>query len=473
MRSICKGSVLAQRLAGAALALAVDLTLLAGDASARVQRMVFAPQRLQIAPGAASTAEAFCLDFAGEIPEAKQAFRYAPGGDLGNVSVRAGGRLYPLQDWINHGKISIEGTGDFESLIIINHTNQAISFEVDRPSVVARDTSYQTKDLHSAVQRLTPVAGGNSGLSQPEVWHQRALDQARSLGFDPADVDGRSLKFRYPDQVFEADVAHMEQYQLAVLAAMKARPPKGIIVQRVEDPEDGAPLFLLYSGQTRPLTFRGESSLGELGNAARQAWSRAGGSPPPALTFVGDGDVQDLQAAMLTLAIKAREATEPNGRPAAAFSFQKPAEFADIDSFSGKLSRLAPPEITRQAGYWVGQQRVGHAIFTVYAKTAEALAQILAYIRATFNELLENDESMDLLSQAQKLQLISDLKADAEEILHRAYSRDSSLQSREGKKVRIDVTLDGQATSIEISDIQPVAGSAYAAGGARNELLTR
>jgi hypothetical protein len=425
--------------------------------------MVFAPQRLQIGPGMASEAEAFCLDFAGETPKARQVFKFAPGGDLGNVGVRAGGQLYPLQQWINQGKISIEGTGGFESLKIVNHTSQAISLEVEKPSVVAPDTSYQTTDLPSAIKRLTPNGGGNVQLSQDDVWHQRALDQVRVLGLDPSQVDGASVKFAYRDHVFEADVAHMEQYQLAVLAAMKKRPPKGLIVQRVDDPEDGAPLFLLYTGEGQPRAFRGESSLDALGDTVRQMWSRAGGSPPPTLTFVGDGEVQDFQAAMLTLAVKARETATVNGRPAAAFSFQKPAEFADIHSFSAKLSRLDAPDISQEAGHWIGRQRAGNALVTVYTRTAEVLAQMLAYFRASFNELLENDININRLTQADKLKLIDVLKADAEDILHRAYARDASLRSREGGKVRIDISsLGGQATSMEVSETQPLSGHTYA-----------
>jgi hypothetical protein len=122
--------------------------------------MLMLPQVLGLAENDGAQISAFCLDHAGETPEDLSHFAAVP---LGQAQVVIGVHRYSLQQAIDAGKITLEGTGSFGSLRVVNHSDRAMHVEIKTPLVATPAHGESLEDVRKTANAAAAIASTSPG----------------------------------------------------------------------------------------------------------------------------------------------------------------------------------------------------------------------------------------------------------------------------------------------------------------------
>jgi hypothetical protein len=154
------------------IALLVIFAALTGTVfGAAIQRIMFTPQGpIRVAPRANARTTAYCLDIPYKTLPAGHEFKYSPASKK-DRSVYIASKTYTIQSAIDARKIAVLGTGDHESLEIINLTDDEVVVAPRAPVAVLPDETSKTDDLVESLAALRQQASDE--ISQTAVWDER------------------------------------------------------------------------------------------------------------------------------------------------------------------------------------------------------------------------------------------------------------------------------------------------------------
>src|SRR5688500_15801856 len=125
------------------LLILVMFVAVAGVAEAATQRMLLLPGTHTIAGGGSTDIPARCLDFGSKTPGNGEKFTHLP-VNMSSVQVSiAGGSPRSLQQAIDSGDVTVEGTGSHTSMRLRNlSADRDVTIGIAKTSVIAPDKSY-------------------------------------------------------------------------------------------------------------------------------------------------------------------------------------------------------------------------------------------------------------------------------------------------------------------------------------------
>jgi hypothetical protein len=260
---------------------------------------------------------------------------------------------------------------------------------------ISRDDPYEVALPPARTRSRVPVAQGGLPGSTPEWGALRRLgilsERFRLLPGSVTKIDYHALNIG--DAYYHVNLSTMLEMQGAV--AENFASGAGFIVERLRptaDNDSAPPAFLLYTGTGPPLEFVGVESLARLAATASYADFWLGGGRPWGhlnLTFIGDGDAIDFDAAKLTMVLR----LQPGPRSAKStadykLTFRTEEPFRPFAKTRPANLSMEDVDIKLCRGVFCVSQRVGKAIIKVYAATRSLAIEAAASVRTSLASAL-------------------------------------------------------------------------------------
>jgi hypothetical protein len=192
----------------------------------------------------------------------------------------------------------------------------------------------------------------------------------------------------------------------------------------------GPPLYYLFTG-TDVLTFHGNGQLPNLAAKARNAWlSQESAGSRPSIALIGDGTLQDFDAARLTIemATSEKRSISLQGDPSAVFSFAAPQwlriELLMIKDRPYEPISWAAVTVAYRNDVYRAEVAYKGRVARLYARTIDVLVELIAVLREF---LLEYEHQSGPLS----LEAIEAFQARSRARLEALYERRPDLRKEE------------------------------------------
>jgi hypothetical protein len=420
---------------------ALVLILVWVSAGAASQRMFIPPQSFTISRSGTASVQSMCLDYGIATPEDTISFSPAS-PTLTNIRVSVPGRgEMSLPDAIAAKVVAVSGTGDARHLRFRNLLPTTdISVTVASPSLMLPDDNRRSDDL----AYLFHNPNSTKSLDQLDLWKVRAAPAMAQLGMKPTEIP-RGYPFNpnwmigTQEWVRKSMVSHPQKGQF-VLQRVLPVDATGPELQLVDDSQ---PLYILYPGNAPPQIYKGNSDLLKASAAIKTLWSGAGGSPPPRIVMMGDGEINDFDAARLTLEAAAGGGGRGNltgpGKPIA-FSFDPPdgpRPPGDDPIYEG--GSWASIAVDRRAddSYSATHSFYRRGVIKVFAKTLNLVCRMAAAVRS-LQPLIPAD--------APRKDVVAVLRVAIAQEVMTARKQDSALASLEGDAPSAEFDIDGKTT---------------------------
>ena len=136
------------------------------------QAMGIKPGSIKLGPKVSENYEALCTQWIEGVPNYKSRYTVPLGTD--DITVTAGTRSYTLAEAVSSKVLRVSGANGFSELRFENLTNNPISVEVTKPTILFEDQSHKTNAFlkNEAYQIVTLMEKGGS---QEEIWRINQL----------------------------------------------------------------------------------------------------------------------------------------------------------------------------------------------------------------------------------------------------------------------------------------------------------
>lgn len=401
------------------LAVAIAFALLPSPALAKVQRMMLVPQSASVPAGGTHRAPAFCIDSHAATPTVENSFK-AVSTSVGSVKVEVGGRSYTLADAIAQGMVEATGANSTEHVQITNLTGQEIRFKVEGESVLLPDTDMDGPEIAPMVKAIKETGVDfQSPDAQFEIWNVASRFNteaaANRIGILPSSlVNGMfgDIAVKFGNSEYPVDPLRVEMVDEMVRSPGEPGKPAGFIVERYDAVEleatvDSPPLYVLYTGNGKPVFKQGADGLGELDASARQAWAKAGGAPPPRLALLAADPVRrDALALNLALAaVAAGGAGDVAVLLSKRYNWDVPKEWKEAlgKEYVENIWPEGTAKVSKEGEEYVFEVNMEGAMFKARSRIKEKLAYFVALLRNILRDLAQLGDRELALAELDRL----------------------------------------------------------------------